>query len=134
MKLCCSLNIACTSFVLDALSGFRTVRLGLRLYSYPIMAAGNHQQRIKKIYNNCVCYLFVPCPGVTDWGYGVVVNVLRQAQEGQGRGPAENSGNVQANYTVDILLCCSPGSSKSGQLQTAQIEDPASEMQVFRHD
>ena len=69
-------------------------------------------------------------PGVTDWGYGVVVNVLRQAQD-QGRAAIASS-DVQANYTVDILLCCSPGSSRTGQLlKAAQIEDPASEMQVI---
>ncbi|WCJ34658.1 RNA helicase ATP-dependent SK12/DOB1 protein [Euphorbia peplus] len=43
--------------------------------------------------------------GGTDWGWGVVVNVVKKPAAGQSRG---------GGYIVDTLLHCSPGSSDSG--------------------
>ncbi|XVE71946.1 hypothetical protein DITRI_Ditri10aG0191600 [Diplodiscus trichospermus] len=47
--------------------------------------------------------------GSTDWGWGVVVNVVKKTPAGSGTLPARCSG-----YIVDTLLHCSPGSSENG--------------------
>lgn len=45
--------------------------------------------------------------GSTDWGWGVVVNVVKRPSAGLGT--ARGGG-----YIVDTLLHCSPGSSENG--------------------
>lgn len=47
--------------------------------------------------------------GSTDWGWGVVVNVVKRTPAGLGALPARGGG-----YIVDTLLHCSPGSSENG--------------------
>ncbi|XVF19120.1 hypothetical protein REPUB_Repub11eG0082100 [Reevesia pubescens] len=47
--------------------------------------------------------------GSTDWGWGVVVNVVKRPSAGLGTLPARGGG-----YIVDTLLHCSPGSSENG--------------------
>ena len=42
--------------------------------------------------------------GGTDWGWGVVVNVVKKPSTGSSRG---------GGYVVDTLLHCSPGSSET---------------------
>ena len=46
--------------------------------------------------------------GGTDWGWGVVVNVVKKPPAGLGTIPRGGS------YIVDTLLHCSPGSSENG--------------------
>lgn len=46
--------------------------------------------------------------GGTDWGWGVVVNVMKKPSPGVGTLPSRGSG-----YIVDTLLHCSPGSSEN---------------------
>lgn len=47
--------------------------------------------------------------GGTDWGWGVVVNVVKKLSAGVGTLPSRGGG-----YIVDTLLHCSPGSSENG--------------------
>lgn len=47
--------------------------------------------------------------GGTDWGWGVVVNVVKKPSAGVGTLPSRGGG-----YIVDTLLHCSPGSSENG--------------------
>ncbi|GLT97432.1 hypothetical protein SLE2022_149980 [Rubroshorea leprosula] len=47
--------------------------------------------------------------GGTDWGWGVVVNVLKRPSAGSGTLPSRGG-----SYIVDTLLHCSPGSSENG--------------------
>lgn len=47
--------------------------------------------------------------GGTDWGWGVVVNVVKRPSAGSGTLPSRGGG-----YIVDTLLHCSPGSSENG--------------------
>ncbi|KAE8665563.1 Protein HUA ENHANCER 2 [Hibiscus syriacus] len=47
--------------------------------------------------------------GSTDWGWGVVVNVVKRTPAGSGTVLARGGG-----YIVDTLLNCSPGSSENG--------------------
>ncbi|XP_044463996.1 DExH-box ATP-dependent RNA helicase DExH10 isoform X1 [Mangifera indica] len=47
--------------------------------------------------------------GGTDWGWGVVVNVVKKPSAGIGTLPSRGGG-----YIVDTLLHCSPGSSENG--------------------
>ncbi|CAN1323956.1 DExH-box ATP-dependent RNA helicase DExH10 [Linum perenne] len=47
--------------------------------------------------------------GGTDWGWGVVVNVVKKPSSGIGTLPSRGCG-----YIVDTLLNCTPGSSESG--------------------
>jgi ATP-dependent RNA helicase DOB1 len=44
-----------------------------------------------------------------NWGWGVVVNVVKKPTAGLGALPSKGGG-----YIVDILLHCSPGPSESG--------------------
>ncbi|KAK9931578.1 hypothetical protein M0R45_018850 [Rubus argutus] len=46
--------------------------------------------------------------GGTDWGWGVVVNVVKKPSSGLGAVPSRGGG-----YIVDTLLHCSPGSSEN---------------------
>ncbi|KAK7841730.1 dexh-box atp-dependent rna helicase dexh10, partial [Quercus suber] len=46
--------------------------------------------------------------GGTDWGWGVVVNVVKRPSTGVGSLPSRGGG-----YIVDTLLHCSPGSSEN---------------------
>ncbi|KAJ4709181.1 DExH-box ATP-dependent RNA helicase [Melia azedarach] len=47
--------------------------------------------------------------GGTDWGWGIVVNVVKKPSAGAGTLPSRGAG-----YIVDTLLHCSPGSSENG--------------------
>lgn len=46
--------------------------------------------------------------GGTDWGWGVVVNVIKKPATGLGTVPPRGG-----NYIVDTLLHCLPGSSEN---------------------
>ncbi|KAI3863163.1 hypothetical protein MKW98_015621 [Papaver atlanticum] len=50
--------------------------------------------------------------GATDWGWGVVVNVVRKPSSASSTLPASSSRG--SDYIVDTLLHCSPGSSENG--------------------
>ncbi len=49
--------------------------------------------------------------GSVDWGWGVVVSVLRTGAAGKQQG----AGHAASAYVVDTLLCCAPGSGKRAQ-------------------
>lgn len=49
--------------------------------------------------------------GGTDWGWGVVVNVLKKPSAPMGTLPSASRGS---GYIVDTLLHCSPGSTENG--------------------
>lgn len=51
--------------------------------------------------------------GGTDWGWGVVVNVVKKAPAG-GTLPSALSSSRGGGYIVDTLLHCSPGSTENG--------------------
>ncbi|RZC56869.1 hypothetical protein C5167_015750 [Papaver somniferum] len=50
--------------------------------------------------------------GATDWGWGVVVNVVKKPSSASNTLPASSSRG--SDYIVDTLLHCSPGSSENG--------------------
>ncbi|KAG6411596.1 hypothetical protein SASPL_129679 [Salvia splendens] len=52
--------------------------------------------------------------GGTDWGWGVVVNVVKKPQAISSSMPAELASSRGNNYIVDALLHCSIGSSETG--------------------
>ncbi|XAR63771.1 RNA helicase [Bertholletia excelsa] len=52
--------------------------------------------------------------GGTDWGWGVVVNVVKKPPAALGSLPASLSSSRCASYIVDTLLRCSIGSSENG--------------------
>ncbi|XP_041999586.1 DExH-box ATP-dependent RNA helicase DExH10-like [Salvia splendens] len=52
--------------------------------------------------------------GGTDWGWGVVVNVVKKPQAVSSSMPAELASSRGNNYIVDALLHCSVGPSETG--------------------
>ncbi|CAK9170681.1 unnamed protein product [Ilex paraguariensis] len=52
--------------------------------------------------------------GVTDWGWGVVVNVVKKPPAAFGTLPPSLSSSHGGSYIVDTLLHCSLGSSENG--------------------
>lgn len=64
--------------------------------------------RIQHLTWKCLLQIKVR-EGSTDWGWGVVVNVVKRPSAGLGALPARGGG-----YIVDTLLHCSPGSSENG--------------------
>ncbi|KAK9269473.1 hypothetical protein L1049_001248 [Liquidambar formosana] len=52
--------------------------------------------------------------GGTDWGWGVVVNVVKKPPAGLGTLPSALSSSRGGGYIVDTLLHCSPGSNENG--------------------
>ena len=52
--------------------------------------------------------------GGTDWGWGVVVNVVKKPPAPLGSLPAALSSSRGTSYIVDTLLHCSLGSSENG--------------------
>ncbi|KAF6167318.1 hypothetical protein GIB67_043179 [Kingdonia uniflora] len=52
--------------------------------------------------------------GGTDWGWGVVVNVVKKSPAALGNLPLALSAQRGSAYIVDTLLHCSPGSSENG--------------------
>ncbi|KAK9269348.1 hypothetical protein L1049_001119 [Liquidambar formosana] len=51
--------------------------------------------------------------GGTDWGWGVVVNVVKKPPAGLGTLPSAFSSSRGGGYIVDTLLHCSPGSNEN---------------------
>lgn len=52
--------------------------------------------------------------GGTDWGWGVVVNVVKKPPAALGSLPPALSSTRGISYIVDTLLHCSLGSSENG--------------------
>ena len=52
--------------------------------------------------------------GGTDWGWGVVVNVVKKSPPASGSLPAALASARGNSYIVDTLLHCSLGSSENG--------------------
>ncbi|KAK1275665.1 hypothetical protein QJS04_geneDACA004148 [Acorus gramineus] len=52
--------------------------------------------------------------GGTDWGWGVVVNVVKKPAAPPGTLPTALASSRSSGYIVDTLLHCTPGSSESG--------------------
>ncbi|XP_010252211.1 PREDICTED: DExH-box ATP-dependent RNA helicase DExH10 [Nelumbo nucifera] len=52
--------------------------------------------------------------GGTDWGWGVVVNVLKKPSAALNKLPSALTASRGGGYIVDTLLHCSPGSSDNG--------------------
>lgn len=52
--------------------------------------------------------------GGTDWGWGVVVNVVKKPSAGLGTLPSALSSSRGGGYIVDTLLHCSAGSNENG--------------------
>ncbi|KAK6944663.1 Helicase, C-terminal [Dillenia turbinata] len=52
--------------------------------------------------------------GGTDWGWGVVVSVVKKPPAALGSLPASLASSRGSGYIVDTLLHCSPGSSENG--------------------
>ncbi|PKA55378.1 DEAD-box ATP-dependent RNA helicase ISE2, chloroplastic [Apostasia shenzhenica] len=62
--------------------------------------------------------------GGTDWGWGVVVNVVKKPPAGVSTLPAELAASRGSSYLVDTLLHCSLGSSGSGTRQKPFLPRP----------
>lgn len=52
--------------------------------------------------------------GGTDWGWGVVVNVVKKAPAGGTLPSSLSSSRGGGGYIVDTLLHCSPSSAENG--------------------
>lgn len=52
--------------------------------------------------------------GGTDWGWGVVVNVVKKASAASSTLPSSLASSRGSSYIVDTLLHCSPGLSENG--------------------
>lgn len=52
--------------------------------------------------------------GGTDWGWGVVVNVVKNPSAASGTLPPAVSSSRGCSYIVDTLLHCSLGSNENG--------------------
>lgn len=52
--------------------------------------------------------------GVTDWGWGIVINVVKKSPPPLGSLPAALASTRGNSYIVDTLLHCSLGSSENG--------------------
>lgn len=52
--------------------------------------------------------------GGTDWGWGVVVNIVKKPPAPVGSLPSAMSSSRGGGYIVDTLLHCSPGSNENG--------------------
>lgn len=64
--------------------------------------------------------------GETDWGYGVIVSVMRKSGlDSQGQ-----SAEAAGAYIADILLCCAAGSVREGRPRPAPLEEDSAEMHV----
>lgn len=72
-----------------------------------------------------------------EWGWGVVVSVIRKAPKSQlqleqpnGTVVAQAVEDAAAFYILDTLLACAPGSTASGKYQPARPGDADAEMVV----
>ena len=52
--------------------------------------------------------------GGTDWGWGVVVNVVKKPPAASSTLPSSLASSRGSSYIVDTLLHCSPGLSENG--------------------
>ncbi|KAF2296910.1 hypothetical protein GH714_012174 [Hevea brasiliensis] len=98
--------------VLDAsgeaeVAEYHKLKLEMAQLEKKMMAEITRPERV--LYYLCTGRLIKVREGGTDWGWGVVVNVVKKPATGLGTLPSRGAG-----YIVDTLLHCSPGSSESG--------------------
>lgn len=98
--------------VLDAsgeaeVAGYHNLKLEMAQLEKKMMKEITRPERI--LYYLCTGRLIKVREGGTDWGWGVVVNVVKKPTAGLGTLPSKGAG-----YIVDTLLHCSPGPSESG--------------------
>ncbi|EEF31007.1 helicase, putative [Ricinus communis] len=98
--------------VLDAsgeaeVAEYHNLKLEMAQLEKKMMAEITRPERI--LYYLCTGRLIRVREGGTDWGWGVVVNVVKKPAAGLGTLPSRGGG-----YIVDTLLHCSPASSESG--------------------
>ncbi|KAJ9167383.1 hypothetical protein P3X46_022041 [Hevea brasiliensis] len=98
--------------VLDAsgeaeVAEYHKLKLEMAQLEKKMMSEITRPERV--LYYLCTGRLIKVREGGTDWGWGVVVNVVKKPASGLGTLPSRVAG-----YIVDTLLHCSPGSSESG--------------------
>ncbi|KDP45529.1 hypothetical protein JCGZ_17082 [Jatropha curcas] len=86
---------------------YHKLKLEMAQFEKKMMTEITRPERI--LYYLCTGRLIKVREGGTDWGWGVVVNVVKKPAAGLGTLSSRGGG-----YIVDTLLHCSPGSSESG--------------------
>ncbi|KAJ8755567.1 hypothetical protein K2173_022146 [Erythroxylum novogranatense] len=88
-------------------AAYHTLKLEMVQLEKKMMSEITRPERV--LYYLCTGRLIKVREGGTDWGWGVVVNVLKKPSAGSGMLPSRGAG-----YIVDTLLHCSPGPTESG--------------------
>ncbi|CAN1323954.1 DExH-box ATP-dependent RNA helicase DExH10 [Linum perenne] len=91
----------------DKVAEYHKLKLEIVQLEKMMMTEITRPERI--LYYLCPGRLVRVREGGTDWGWGVVVNVVKKPSSGIGTLPSRGCG-----YIVDTLLNCTPGSSESG--------------------
>ncbi|KAG8633688.1 hypothetical protein MANES_18G138900v8 [Manihot esculenta] len=86
---------------------YHKLKLEMAQLEKKMMAEITRPERV--LYYLCTGRLIKVREGGTDWGWGVVVNVVKKPAPGLGTLPSRGAG-----YIVDTLLHCSPGPSEGG--------------------
>ncbi|KAG0464168.1 hypothetical protein HPP92_020237 [Vanilla planifolia] len=97
------------------LSDFHNLGLEVAQLERKIMTEITRPERI--LYYLVTGRLVKVRDGGTDWGWGVVVNVVKKPSSGSGSLQPALAASRGSNYLVDILLHCSLGSSDNGSRQ-----------------
>ncbi|KAL3322548.1 hypothetical protein AABB24_039914 [Solanum stoloniferum] len=93
-------------------AGYHKLRLEMAQFEKKLMAEITRPERV--LYFLLPGRLVKVREGGKDWGWGVVVNVVKKPPAALGSLPATLSASCAAGYIVDTLLHCSLGSSENG--------------------
>ncbi|CAN0901306.1 DExH-box ATP-dependent RNA helicase DExH10 [Linum grandiflorum] len=91
----------------DKVAEYHKLKLDIVQLEKKMMTEITRPERV--LYFLCPGRLVRVREGGTDWGWGVVVNVVKKPSTGTGMLPSHGCG-----YIVDTLLHCTPGSNQSG--------------------
>ncbi|XP_009768799.1 DExH-box ATP-dependent RNA helicase DExH10 [Nicotiana tabacum] len=93
-------------------AGFHKLKLEIAQFEKKLMAEITRPERV--LYFLLPGRLVKVREGGKDWGWGVVVNVVKKPPAALGSLPAALSASRGTGYIVDTLLHCSLGSSENG--------------------
>lgn len=94
------------------LAEYHKLRLDVAQLEKRMMSEVNRPERVLHFLNPG--RLVKVRDGGTDWGWGVVVNVVKKPASALGTLPSAVSSSRGSNYIVDTLLHCSPGLRENG--------------------
>ncbi|KAK4343922.1 hypothetical protein RND71_037016 [Anisodus tanguticus] len=96
----------------DEVAGYHKLRLEIAQFEKKLMAEITRPERV--LYFLLPGRLVKVREGGKDWGWGVVVNVVKKSPAALGSLPTTLFASRGAGYIVDTLLHCSLGSSENG--------------------